>query len=45
MDQDMDLMIGSLNFCVGPLGSIRLSDPAKPDPLASEAKTIAMTES
>jgi hypothetical protein len=31
MDQDMDLTIGSLNFRVGSLGSIRLSDPAKPD--------------
>jgi hypothetical protein len=27
MDQDIDLMIGSLNFHVGSLGSIRLSDP------------------
>jgi hypothetical protein len=45
MDQDMDLMIGSLNFRIGSLGSIRLSDTAKPDPSASEAKTIAMTES
>jgi hypothetical protein len=41
----MDLMIGSLNFCVRSLGSIRLLDPAKPDPSASEAKTIAMSES
>jgi hypothetical protein len=45
MDQDMDLTIGSLNFHVGSLGSIRLSDPAKPNPLTSEAKTIAMSES
>jgi hypothetical protein len=45
MDQDMDLMIESLNFCVGSLGSIRLLDLANPDPSASEAKTIAMTES
>jgi hypothetical protein len=30
MDQDMDLTIGSLNFRVGSLGSIRLSDPTKP---------------
>jgi hypothetical protein len=27
IDQDMDLTIGSLNFRVGSLGSIRLSDP------------------
>jgi hypothetical protein len=45
MDQDMDLTIGSLNFHVGPLGSIRLSDPMKTDPSASEPKTVAMSES
>jgi hypothetical protein len=45
MDQDMDLMIGSLNFRVGSLGLIRLSDPAKPNPSIIEAKTIAMSES
>jgi hypothetical protein len=45
MDEDMDLTIGSLNFCVGSLGSIRLSDPAKPGLSASESKTVAMTES
>jgi hypothetical protein len=45
MDQDMDLTIGSLNFRVGSLGSIRLSDPAKPGLSASEPKTAAMTES
>jgi hypothetical protein len=45
LDQEMDLMIGSLNFCVRSLGSICLSDPAKPDPSASETKKIAMSES
>jgi hypothetical protein len=45
MDQDMDLTIGSLNSRVGSLGSIRLLDPAKPGPSASDAKTIAMSES
>jgi hypothetical protein len=45
MDQDMDLTIGSLNFRVGSLGSIRLSDPTKSDPSASEPKTVAMSES
>jgi hypothetical protein len=45
MNQDMDLTIGSLNFHVGSLGSIRLSDPTKPDPSASEPKTVAMSES
>jgi hypothetical protein len=45
MDQDMDLTIVSLNFRVGSLGSIRLSDPVKPGPSASESKTVAMSES
>jgi hypothetical protein len=45
MDQDMDLTFGSLNFRVGSLGSIRLSDPAKSDLSASETKTVAMEES
>jgi hypothetical protein len=45
MDQDMDLTIGSLNFHVGSLGLIRLSDPAKPGLSASESKTVAMSES
>jgi hypothetical protein len=45
MDQDMNLTIESLNFRVGSLGSIRLSDPAKPGPSASESKTVAMLES
>jgi hypothetical protein len=44
MDQDMDLTIGSLNFRVGSLGSIRLADPMKMDPSASEPETVAMTE-
>jgi hypothetical protein len=45
MDQDMDLTIGSLNFHVGSLGSIRLSDPTKTGPSASEPETVAMSES
>jgi hypothetical protein len=45
MDQDMDLTIGSLNFYVGSLGSIRLLDPTKPGPSACESKTVAMSES
>jgi hypothetical protein len=45
MDQDMDLTIGSLNFRVRSLGSIRLSDPVKPGPSASESKTVEMSES
>jgi hypothetical protein len=45
MDQDMDLTIGSLNFRVGSLGLIRLSDPAKPGPLASESKIVVMSKS
>jgi hypothetical protein len=45
MDQDMDFTIGSLNFRVGSLGSIRLSDPVSQDPSASDVKTIALSES
>jgi hypothetical protein len=45
MDQDMDLTIGSLNFCIRSLGLIRLSDLAKPGPSASKSKTVAMSES
>jgi hypothetical protein len=44
MDQDMDLMIGSLNFHVGSLGSICLLDLTKLDLSASD-KTVAMSES
>jgi hypothetical protein len=45
LDQEMDLTIGSLNFRVGSLGLIHLSDPAKPDPSTCETKTIAVSES
>jgi hypothetical protein len=45
MGQNMDLTIGSLNFRVGSLGSIRLSDLTKLDPSASEPETVAMSES
>jgi hypothetical protein len=44
-DRDKDLTIGSLNFRVRSLGSICLSDPAKPGSSASESKTVAMSES
>jgi hypothetical protein len=41
----MDLMIRSLNFRVGSLGFIHLSDPMKIDPSASELETVAMSKS
>jgi hypothetical protein len=41
----MDLTIGSLNFRVGSLGSIRLSDPTKLDPSAEKTVTMAISES
>jgi hypothetical protein len=41
----MDLTIGSLNFHVGSLDSIRLSDPSKSDPSAGKTMTMAMPES
>jgi hypothetical protein len=45
MDQDMDLTIGSLNFRIGLLGSIRLSNPAKLGPSASMSKAETTSES
>jgi hypothetical protein len=45
LDQEMDLTIKSLNFCVESLGSIRFSDLMKSDPSASKTVTIAMSES
>jgi hypothetical protein len=45
MDQDMDLTIESLNFRVGSLGSIRLSDLMKMDPSANGPEIVAMSES
>jgi hypothetical protein len=45
MDQDMDLTIRSLNFCVRSLGSIRLLDPVKPGPSASKSKIETISES
>jgi hypothetical protein len=43
-NQEMELTIRSLSIFVGPSGSTRLLDPAKPDPSASEPKTVAMME-
>jgi hypothetical protein len=45
LDQEMDLMIGSLNLCVGALGSTHLSDPTKLDPSAGKTTTMAKLES
>jgi hypothetical protein len=45
LDQEMDLTIGSLNFCVSSLGSIRLSDPTKSGPSAGKTATATMSES
>jgi hypothetical protein len=43
-NQEMELTIGSLSIFIGPSGLTRLSDPAKPDPSASEPETVAMME-
>jgi hypothetical protein len=43
-NQEMELTIGSLSIFIGPSGLTRLSDLAKPDPSASEPKTVAMME-
>jgi hypothetical protein len=45
LDQEMDLTIGSLNFHVGSLGSIRLSDPMKSDLSVGTTATMAISES
>jgi hypothetical protein len=45
LDQEMDLTIGSLNFRVSSLGSIRLSDPSKSDPSVGKTMTMTMSES
>jgi hypothetical protein len=45
LDQEMDVTIGSLNFCVDSLGSIRFSDSTTSDPSARKITTIAMSES
>jgi hypothetical protein len=43
-NQEMELTIGSLSIFIGPSGSTRLSDLAKPDPSAREPETVAMME-
>jgi hypothetical protein len=41
----MNLMVRSLNFHVGALGSIRFSDPTKLDPSARKTVAMAISES
>jgi hypothetical protein len=45
LDQGTNLTIGSLSFRIGSLGSIRLSDPMKSDPLAGKTITMAISQS
>jgi hypothetical protein len=45
LDQEMDLTIESLNFCVGSLGITRLSDPMKLGLLVEKTASAAMLES
>jgi hypothetical protein len=44
LDQEMDLTIGSLNFRVGSLGSVRLSDPINSGPSAGKTASVARSE-
>jgi hypothetical protein len=44
LDQEMNLTIGSFNFCVGSLGSTRLSDPIESGPSARDNTTMATPE-
>jgi hypothetical protein len=45
LDQDMELMIESLNFRVGYLGTTRLSDPINLGPSVGETASAARSES
>jgi hypothetical protein len=45
LHQEMNLTIGSLNFCVGPLGSICLADPIKSGPSTAETASAAKSRS
>jgi hypothetical protein len=45
LDQELDLMIGSLNFRVGSVGSTRLLDSMKSDLSVGKTVTIAISES
>jgi hypothetical protein len=44
-DQEMDLTTGSINFCVGSLGTTRLSDPTKLGPSVEKTASATMSES
>jgi hypothetical protein len=44
LDQEMDLMIGSLNFRVGSLGSVRLSDLVNSGPSVGKTASTARSE-
>jgi hypothetical protein len=44
LDQEIDLMVGSFNFCVGSLGSARLSDPIKSGQTARKTAITATPE-
>jgi hypothetical protein len=43
--QEMELMIGSLSFYVGPSGSTRLLDPTKSGPSTSKVERITISGS
>jgi hypothetical protein len=44
-NQEKKLTIGSLGIFIGPSGSSRLSDSAKPDPSASKPEIVVILES
>jgi hypothetical protein len=44
LDQEMDLTIRSLKFCVGSLGSVRLSDLINLGPSAVKTASVAKSE-
>jgi hypothetical protein len=44
-NQEMEPTFGSLSFCIGPSGSIHLSDPTKSIPSASKTERITTSGS
>jgi hypothetical protein len=45
LDQEMDLTFGNLNFRIGSLGAIRLSDLTTSDPSAEKTVSVAISDS
>jgi hypothetical protein len=44
LDQEIDLTIGSFNFCVGSLGHVRLSEPVNSGPSTGKTTVVATSK-